>query len=121
MNETKQTVALEIQLNRKYASHWRHLNPSHYLGDVEIVDRLVGQRDDYGSHDVILRVKFVPFKDKNYRADNIIRALNDTFSHHGCDHEHDCCGCASISAEAMIWPLSQDNEYMVTEHVSYNY
>ena len=25
----------------------------------------------------------------------IIRALHDTYTKHGCSHEHDCCGCWS--------------------------
>lgn len=119
MNNTKQTTAVSLQLTHKYARHWRELNQSHYLGDAEISDRLSGQPDEYGSHNTILRLKFIPFKDKKYREANVIRALEDTFTFGGCDHEHDCCGCASGNATATRWPDSDD--YMVIQEISYNY
>lgn len=48
----------------------------------------------------------------------LIRALEDTYSRHGCHHEYDCCGCASYSAEARH---IRGREYSLRIDVGYNY
>jgi hypothetical protein len=46
------------------------------------------------------------------------RAIEDHYSSYGCHHEYDCCGCASVYADAR--PTGR-GEFSVKARVSYNY
>lgn len=68
-----------------------------------------------GSKTVLYRV--VAPRDINPRI--VRRCLSDTFTRGGCGHDYDCCGCFFSSA----YPIKQisKREWLVWEHISYNY
>lgn len=52
----------------------------------------------------------------------IATALMDTYSSHGCAHEHDCCGCRSYSASnATRVARGERDLWRVEVHSSRNY
>lgn len=112
---------VEWTLRRKYARHWRHLNPSYTLGQAQELETYSTPRDDYGDYRMIKKVKFIPRQDKRFRVPNVIKALEDSYTFGGCDHQHDCCGCASGYADVIPWPQGEEGEYMVSISVSHNY
>jgi hypothetical protein len=48
---------------------------------------------------------------------DIIKAAQDTFSHWGCHHEHDCCGCRLVRASASL----DGRTLRVHTRVAFNY
>jgi hypothetical protein len=129
---------LSERLTHKYVGTWRHLDAWRDVARVKVLqpkkihaatrfaianglrharglDRAIDQLDPSDGPTYVHRV-IAPrgWKDK----DLMIRALQSEFSAWGCDHEYDCCGCASYSATARH---IRGREYRVEIRVSFNY
>lgn len=141
MDTILDSQSVDLQLTHKYRSHWRHLNRQHHLGSVNIIDILSPHAPDkFEGCTVIKRAVWVPREGAKvpYKTASIVRALEDSYSYGGCDHEHDCCGCESSNATVIPWPdytgdeFHRDNDgkptipnternFMIIQSLSYNY
>jgi len=97
-----------------YASldEWRDIGSAKLLAPRNI-------RSDYEYYTQDLTRRLIVSRDvaARYSADEIQRAINDTLSHSGCRHEHDCCGCVSYYASAI---RVRGREYLVKIHSTRN-
>ncbi len=109
-------VPIYTRLTRRYVDEYRHLDAAEYVGTVKL---LAGRQilepqdfDDGGSR------RYRVVAPRELASTDLSDAIADTFSHYGCSHEYDCCGCASHSAS--VRRVSR-REYTMTIHTSYNY
>ena len=111
------TFAASPRLTHGYRDGWDHLDTwgeelrFKLLGAGRVTRAPVGY-DDGGT------VLYHVVGSKRADSQTQIRALYSTFGGSQCRHEHDCCGCASISAR-----VRQVRPGLFTVHcrTSYNY
>jgi hypothetical protein len=110
------TIYLRERLTHRYVDEYRHLDAENYIGEVKMlgITRSVAPRgyDDGGQY------HFRVVAPTHLKHLDLCSAIHDTLSHHGCSHEHDCCGCANRFAS--VKRVSK-REYCVRMFVSYNY
>jgi hypothetical protein len=107
------------RLTRSYVDEYRHLDAYRPLGQIRVLPR---KRTDEGngSDDLGRFVRSVQVSADMARTETsktIERALKETFSHWGCSHEHDCCGCQLITASAT---KTGNRRWLVRESIGRN-
>lgn len=115
-------IHLEIRKTHRYRDGWAHLDAWESVGVAKITPpRLVEKRpqdqDDYSVGPVMVCTARIPAGQDRELS---IRALRDEFSGSGCQHEHDCCGCASYHASVRAVP-GRRREFSIRVSTSYNY
>jgi hypothetical protein len=99
-----------------YRDAYRDLDSEVYVGEVKMLaGRMVREPRDFDDGGVRRHRVVAP---STLAGRDLTRAINTYFSHSGCRHEWDCCGCASISATAK---RVSKREYVVDISTSYNY
>lgn len=110
------TLHLYNRLTWKYVDSCRDMDEHRYIGSVKMLGGTkIAEGNDYDIGDTWKFRIVAPSTLKNV---NLASALRSTLSHHGCHHDYDCCGCASVSA---IVRRVNKREYFVSLHTSYNY
>ena len=56
---------------------------------------------------------------RNVDKTRVMSAMADTFSHWGCSHEYDCCGCQLVRAE--VHKTRKSRVVRLVLSVGYNY
>ena len=110
------TVHCYKRLTHKYNLGWRHLDKSIYMGSVKLTERRVleeGNGHDEGA--TYIQYARIP---AGARIKDVLQALRDTLTHSGCQHEYDCCGCASYRVRVKRYSTRQ---VLVRTTVGYNY
>jgi hypothetical protein len=87
---------LYTQLTRKYRLGWSHLDESEYTGTVKMLTPRKLSDDGIDGHTSITRV----IAPAALRSVDLTDAIEDTLTTSRCQHEHDCCGCATTHAYA---------------------
>lgn len=89
---------LTLRLTNRYVGTWAHLDDWESIGafDTRHQSSQILDEDDPCEP---TRTVMVMEIDCPRSDDEIYRALRDTLGRHGCDHEHDCCGCWSTRLE----------------------
>jgi hypothetical protein len=96
---------LDIRITNKYKDAYRHLDQEERIGNTEtlrIVERHVDEEHgESGSNLLFIRIQLD--EDPGFPVDRqmIKDAIYNTYSYHGCGHEHDCCGCISQTVNRM--------------------
>jgi hypothetical protein len=90
---------LSVRLTRRYVGTYKHLDEWRDIGGYEVLETRTKHVDDADVTAPARTTIVVAIKcDDPDESDAIIRkALYDTFTHEGCHHEYDCCGCRSFS------------------------
>lgn len=94
---------LQKRLTHKYVGEYQHEDEWEDIGTFEVL--AIGQRrpDDEGGCapcDPITTTAFGQVTaEGDVNAEDIERALHDTFTSWGCACEYDCCGCRSYQVE----------------------
>ena len=88
-----QKITADVRLTHSYIDQYSHLDQWEtgfkfkVLGGVQV--------EEGNGYDYLGAVKHRVTGSKSLNQDKQVRALRDYFSHHGCSHERDCCGCVS--------------------------
>lgn len=95
---------LEVRITSKYKDAYRHLDESETIGTTSTLHCVEREKNeehgDSGTDLIFVQVHLD--EDLSYPSDETIRkALHNTYSYHGCGHEHDCCGCRHQSVTKM--------------------
>lgn len=119
---------LELRLTHVYADTWRNEDEWKDIGEYEIVStqkwREITDDDDFDATEPLKHIyEVVVVPNGAGRLDDIDQALIDAFSHSGCHHEYDCCGCRSFSAQKPEYLYKHEDgwHYRVTVNSYRNY
>lgn len=109
MNE----LHLYERLTHQYRPGWRYLDDEEYRGTAKILKLQLVEDNGIDGHQHKTRV-IVP---SNLANEDLTSVIEDTLNQSTCQHEHDCCGCASTYATAK---RVSKREYAVRLFTSYN-
>lgn len=102
---------LELKVTRTYVDTFSHLDEWKEVGKYEVIQ---SEQWDKVTDDMTEPTRFYYWvkvrPDLGVSDSEVMRALTDTFSHIGCHHSHDCCGCRSFYAREPEL-LSRDGEF----------
>jgi hypothetical protein len=104
------------RLTHKYNPGWSHLDRHEYAGTVKVLGgRTTYLAADYDEGDTWLYRVVAP---RTLKGTDLTQALRDSMGGSSCQHEYDCCGCASRHASVKrINPRA----YSVRVSTTYNY
>ena len=94
-------IELQKRVSHKYVDEYDYLDDWDSLGKVRTIARSEPEYDDReenieDAYSVKEFVRVELYDDAS--EDDIRQALNDVYTHVGCAHEYDCCGCRSYWA-----------------------
>ena len=114
------TQHLYRRLTHKYVDSCRHLDNHVFLGSVRCTaPRETRPAENYDDGGTFTFYATLP-PGLTRRQRQVWRdTLAENVSKHGCTHEHDCCGCMSVSARAH--PTHDPRRVLVRYDVGYNY
>lgn len=109
------------RITHKYRDAYRHLDREEYVTTLSLTPPKLVQAPDYremSDGGVYVQHARIPANLTKKQRQRLIDAVGDTLSYHGCHHEHDCCGCASVNA----WPVKIDGRKLTVHlRIGYNY
>lgn len=113
---------LSIKKTNKYVGTYDYLDEWQEIGTYEVLQRGTLEdtnpdEEDYCDAGTAAHVIKVTSAADD---DDIRRALESSFSKHGCHHDYDCCGCISTSARA-VKDAYGDGRWIVITNSSRNY
>jgi hypothetical protein len=106
-------INLFKRLTHKYRDGWRHLDNEVFVGTVKMLQPRKLEDHGIDGHAQLARV----IAPASLGGVDLSYAIGSTLSSSHCRHEHDCCGCASVSAD--VRRLSR-RHYSVKLFTSYN-
>lgn len=110
------TYRLQERVSYRYRDGWAHEDEWRSLGDAKVLPaRCVREADDFDDGGTYLRHAIIP---RGMDPEAAKRALADTFSGSSCQHEWDCCGCASYRSDVRRIGRRQ---FVIVTNVSFNY
>jgi hypothetical protein len=110
---------LSLRKTHKFVGQWQHEDDWQDIGEVKLVMGQTVHTDEEDPCDPTTAEGFAEVQTYQPELPSKIRlALHDTYTHWGCDHEYDCCGCVSYHANVdhIAGPM-----YRVTITSSRNY
>jgi len=118
---------LELRVTHKYVGTYQHEDEWKVVGDYGIIQSEKWVKVDQDNFDptepvmVHYWVKVTP--ELGIPEEEVRQALRDSFSHVGCHHEYDCCGCRSFYASTPeLLTVGEDcEEWKVTVNSYRNY
>ena len=85
-----------LRLTHRYIDDYSHMDKwGKHFGFKVLGGKVIEQGNGY---DYLGAIKHRIIGSKTLDQDAQAQALRDYFSHHGCSHEWDCCGCTSQTA-----------------------
>ena len=89
---------LQTRLTSRFVGTYKHLDDWNTVGSYEVLETRTKIVDEADVCEPARTTMLVVLKcdDPNESPALIRKALFDTFTHDGCHHEHDCCGCRSF-------------------------
>ena len=107
---------LWLRLTHKFRDGWSSEDRHLCLGEMRLTPRrLAKEHEGIDGGTVHVRTATVP---QGLDSKSVTLALRDTLGGSNCRHEHDCCGCASISVRARRTGRSR---YSVVTTTHFNY
>ena len=103
-------------LTHAWAPGYSHLEESKLVGTIKLTPHKRTQRGNhYDEGDSFTQHGRIP---KGVNKRELAKAIVDTMSGSRCQHEYDCCGCATTRVEVKLLPKRR---IFVHTAVSYNY
>lgn len=110
-----ETVDLYRRLTHKYVDSYRHLDERLRVCQLRMTPpKWIRQPESYDDGGTYVMTGRIP---RGVSRKIVVRAAEDTFTHWGCHHTHDCCGCRLTRAQARV----TGRKLFVTVEVSFNY
>lgn len=94
-----QMIHLDVRKTHGYVGTCKHLDQHEYLGMAKMLGgRKVMPPDDA---DISVGPSWMNAVIVPRGVDRKLwaQAIHDTFASHGCHHDYDCCGCASVTVD----------------------
>ena len=90
---------LKLRVTYKYQDAWKSEDTWKEVGGYEIIsfEKWVKETDDMTEPNLHYYWVMV-YPKLGVSVEDVRQALIDSFSHVGCHHEYDCCGCRSFYA-----------------------
>ncbi|MFN5745581.1 MAG: hypothetical protein ACK443_05780 [Methylococcaceae bacterium] len=113
----KKTFPAQHRLTHRYKPAFSYMDEwQTYPGEFHLLKQTVLKVGDWDESTTVLYRVVAP---KGMDPRTVRRCLSETFTRGGCSHDYDCCGCSFSSA----YPIKQisKREWLVWEHISYNY
>lgn len=115
---------LELRLTHKYVGTYQHEDEYKKVGKYEVIQSEQWAKvteDMTEPTQYYYWVKVHP--DFGVPDSEVSQALSDTFSHIGCHHDYDCCGCRSFYARKpeLLSRYGDVEEWKVTVDSGRNY
>jgi hypothetical protein len=111
-------VNLYERKTHRYVDSCRHMDKEEYVCSVKLTPpRQLQAPESYDDGGKYVRFGRIPAGAGRKDRLAIKQAAIDSFTHWGCHHEHDCCGCRLVRASASVIGRT----LRVTTHVSFNY
>jgi hypothetical protein len=108
------------RLTRRYVDEYRHLDSHRPMGQIRVLPRKRTEEgngfDDLGRFVRLVEVSAKMAKTETSKTIN--RALKETFTHWGCSHDHDCCGCQLVTASVQ---KTSNRRWLVRESIGRNF
>lgn len=101
------------RLSHKYRDGWRHLDEEVFVGTVKMLK--TRKLEDHGIDGKLHLTRVIA--PASLGDTDLSYAIGSTLSYSRCQHEHDCCGCATVGAD--VRRLSR-RQYSVKLSTSYN-
>lgn len=112
---------LRLRLTNKYVGTYQYEDEWRYIGRYVIIatERWRLDYDDDQDPDPTEPMKQIynlEIEDlsNDCTVEDVKKAIQDSFSHFGCHHEYDCCGCRSFYAKKPV-NYSDDGRYYTVE------
>ena len=110
------TVELEARLTHKYNDGWSYLDQFDHVGFATPIAATPHKgNDEYWRNTLLVKVE----AGEGVIRDQIMEALDDSFSGGRCQHEHDCCGCVRTSVNN-VRPMRDGVHYALRMSYSRN-
>jgi hypothetical protein len=110
--------ALSLRKTSKYVDSYRHLDREEFVCSVKLTTpTMLRAPEDFDDGGQYVRFGRIPAGASRKDRRDIVQAARDTFSHWGCSHQHDCCGCQLVRADATL----RGRTLRITTSVSFNY
>ena len=109
---------LSLRQTRTYVGAFAHLDDWTSIGSAEVLSReskLLDEEDMCDPTEIVLQVAVI----SDASAEEIKTALRDSFTHAGCAHEYDCCGCTSTYVQEVT--QAPDGIWQITQRSARNY
>lgn len=110
------TIHAYKRLTHTYQPGWSHLDKDMFVGQVKVtpprLTRLPNGYDDGGAYVQYGRAP------TNANMQDLIQGLKDSMAGTSCQHEHDCCGCASYRVSIKH---TGSRRLLIRTNVTYNY
>lgn len=91
---------LELKVTRTYVDTFSHLDQWKKVGEYEVIQSEQWAKVTEDMTEPMQHIYWVKVHPNLGVTDSEVRiALIDTFSHVGCHHDYDCCGCRSFYAK----------------------
>lgn len=111
-------VHLNERKTHRYVDSYRHLDREEYVCTMKLTPPVcVIEPKDFDDGGTYVRFGRIPAGTSAKGRRDIVKAAQDTFSHWGCAHEHDCCGCQLASSTASI----DGRRLRIETRISFNY
>ena len=110
-------INLEYRNTHKYRDGWSSLDRWTPVGNAKLLARRNSRNEGEGYRSWTERVIVSRETIEHHGVDTVAQAIGSTLSHGGCQHEHDCCGCVSVSACA---EHRGGREFLVRSYASRN-
>lgn len=96
------SITVELTRHHKYVGTFKHLNESEFVGYADVYAAPAYYTDLEDMCEPTTRKALLQFTqlETTFPIHEIEQAIGDSLSRHGCHHDYDCCGCASIHARA---------------------
>ena len=102
---------LSIRRTNKYVDSYSCLDDWEDIGEFKTLWRnREDKSDDDGYDHWVTEYLFEVSSDRG--VEEIVQALKNQFTHWGCAHEYDCCGCPLLSVKS-ISAVSENRYYLV--------
>ena len=114
-------VCVALRRTHKYVGEYAHLDEWKTLSSYPKLSEFVRETDEGNGMDdggVYLRWARLPGQLSRKQRDEMVRAIEDSYTYSGCSHEYDCCGCSSYRTRAIY---RRGRDVVLRVQVSRNY
>jgi hypothetical protein len=104
------SLTLSLRKSHKYTDSYASLDDWDDIGTVDLVSTQ-STVDDSDICEPTTHIHIINVTSDSDKKD-IEKALSNSFSHSGCSHEYDCCGCTSTYTDTIkhihddIWEIT---------------
>jgi hypothetical protein len=109
------TQPLFTRLTHQYRDGWSYLDTEEFTASVKLLGAT--RRTPSNSYEGGGTCNYRVVAPSALKGTDLTRAISHSFGGSSCQHEHDCCGCATVSIDVL---RVSRREYVVRSSISFN-